>query len=160
MMKIEPVLAEVGELLGILTIKLGSATVEEMPALIDEANEAARLVLKCCLASDPASHFSPEEAAMLRAELVRLGEALEAQIAGIIIFDWRNSPAAPRLGRGIETACRLNSLFVPFRPTSPDRAKVLPSVPTQRHGLDGRILDVQGHAQRPEHYLPTGILKS
>jgi hypothetical protein len=39
MMKIEPVLAEVGELLAILTIKLGSATVEEMPALIDEANE-------------------------------------------------------------------------------------------------------------------------
>jgi hypothetical protein len=84
MMKIEPLLAEVGELLGILTVKLGSATVEEMPALIDEANEAARLVLRCCLASDPASHFSPEEAAMLRAELVRLGEALEAQIAGII----------------------------------------------------------------------------
>jgi hypothetical protein len=65
MMKIEPVLAEVGEVLAILTIKLGFATVEEMPALIDEANETARLVLRCCLTSDPASHFSPEEAAML-----------------------------------------------------------------------------------------------
>jgi hypothetical protein len=84
LVKIECVLAEVGELLAILTIKLGSATVEEMPALIDKANQTARLVLRCCLASDPASHFSPEEAAMLRAELVRLGEALEAQIAGII----------------------------------------------------------------------------
>jgi hypothetical protein len=61
-----------------------SATVEEMAALNDEANEAARLVLRCWLASDPASHFSPEEAAMLRAELVRLGEALKAQIAEII----------------------------------------------------------------------------
>jgi hypothetical protein len=80
-MKIEPVLAEVG-VAGHPDLKLGSATVEEMPALIDEANEAARHVLRCC--SDPPGHLAPEEAAMLRAELVRLGEALEAQIAGII----------------------------------------------------------------------------
>jgi hypothetical protein len=37
-MKIEPLLAEVGELLAVPIIRLRSATVEEMPALIDEAN--------------------------------------------------------------------------------------------------------------------------
>jgi hypothetical protein len=83
-MKIEPLLAEAGELLAILTIKLRSATVDEMPALIDDANEAARLVLRCCVASDPAGYLSTEEAAMLRAELVRLAEALEVQIVEII----------------------------------------------------------------------------
>jgi hypothetical protein len=83
-MKIEPLLAEVGELLAILTNKLRSATVEEMPALIDDANEAARLVLGCCVASDPDGYLSTEDAAMLRAELIRLSEALEVQIAWII----------------------------------------------------------------------------
>jgi hypothetical protein len=74
---------EVGELLGILTVELGSATVEEMPALIDDANEVARL-LGCCVAPDPGGYLSTEEAAMLRAELVRFAEALEVQISGII----------------------------------------------------------------------------
>jgi hypothetical protein len=84
MTKIEPLLAEVGELLAIATAKLRSATVEEMPALIDDANEAARLILACCMASHPAGYLSTQEAAMLRAELIRLGEALESQIARII----------------------------------------------------------------------------
>jgi hypothetical protein len=84
MMKIEPLLAEVGELLGILTVKLGSATVEEMPALIDDANEVARLLLGCCVMPDPGGYLSTEKAAMLRVELVRLAEALEVQISGII----------------------------------------------------------------------------
>jgi hypothetical protein len=84
MMKIEPVLADVGERLAILTIKLRSATLAEMPALIDDANEAARLLLGCCVAPDPGCYLSTEEASMLRAELIRLGETLEVQIAGII----------------------------------------------------------------------------
>jgi hypothetical protein len=84
MMKREPILAQVCERLALMTAKFGTATVEEMPALIDEAKDAVRVILRCCLASNSASHLSSEEAAMLRAELVRLGEALEAQIAGII----------------------------------------------------------------------------
>jgi hypothetical protein len=87
MMKIEPVLDEVYELLTALTVKLGSARLAEMPSLIAEAKEAARLVVRCSLVSDP-GQLPPEEVAMLRAELVRLGEALEAEIAGIIDIRW------------------------------------------------------------------------
>jgi hypothetical protein len=98
MVKIEPVLAEVCELLADLTVKLGSARLAEMPSLIAEAQEAARLVVSCSLASDPAG--PPDEVVMLRAELVRLGEALEAQIAGIINIRWK------QLGRGVVSATR------------------------------------------------------
>jgi hypothetical protein len=89
MMKIEPVLAEVCELLTALTVKLGSARLAEMPSLMAEAKEATRLVVRCSLASNPACHLPPEELAMLRAELVKLGEALEAEIAGIIHIRWK-----------------------------------------------------------------------
>jgi hypothetical protein len=78
-------LAEIAELLAGLS---GCATVEEMPALIDEAKEAVRSILRSCLASDPIEHLRPEEAAILRAELAELGEALQAQIAGIIEVRW------------------------------------------------------------------------
>jgi hypothetical protein len=71
-MRTEP-LAEVSELLAVLTVRLGSATLAEMPTLIDEARDATRTILRCCLASGPAGHLSPEEVATLRAELVTLG---------------------------------------------------------------------------------------
>jgi hypothetical protein len=58
-----------------------------MGALIDNATDAARTILRCCLASGPASHYPPEEVAA-RAELVELGEALEAQIADIFHIPW------------------------------------------------------------------------
>jgi hypothetical protein len=59
-----------------------------MPSLIAEAKETARLVIRCSLASEPAGHLPPKEVAMLRAELVKLGEALEAEIASIIDVRW------------------------------------------------------------------------
>jgi hypothetical protein len=96
MVKIGPVLTEVGELLAILTVKLESATVEEMPALIDEARDAARRVLGCCLAPDPTEHLQPVELAVLRAELVKLGNSLEAQIAGILDLRWAQLGATPQ----------------------------------------------------------------
>jgi hypothetical protein len=98
--KIEPVLAEVCELLTDLTVKLGHARLAEMPSLITEAKEAARLIVRCSLASDPAGHLPPDEVAILRSELVRLGEALEAQIAGIINIRWK------QLGGGTVSATR------------------------------------------------------
>jgi hypothetical protein len=88
MAKIGSVLAEVGELLAVLTAKLESATVDEMPALFDEARDAARTILRCCLASDPTEHLPPEEVAALRAELVKLGRSLEAQIVDIVDIRW------------------------------------------------------------------------
>lgn len=94
MRKIKPVLAEVGELLADLTVKLRSATPADMPGLIEEAEDATRTILTCCLASEPVDHLPPGEVAALRAELVRLGEALEAQITGIIEIRWA------QLGRG------------------------------------------------------------
>jgi hypothetical protein len=86
MVKIEPVLAEVCQLLIGLTTKLGSARLAEMPALIVDAKEAVRLVVR--LASDQTSHLPPEEVAMLRAELVKIADALEAQIAGVVGIRW------------------------------------------------------------------------
>jgi hypothetical protein len=88
MVKIEPILAEVCELLTALTAKLGSARLVEMPSLIAEAKDAVRLIVRCSLASNPAGHLPPAEVAMLRAELVKLGEALEAEIAGVIDIRW------------------------------------------------------------------------
>jgi hypothetical protein len=82
MMTSDAILPEICERLALMTAKFGTATVEEMPALIDEAKDAVRVILRRCLASDPV--VSPEEVAMLRVELVRLAEALEVQISGII----------------------------------------------------------------------------
>jgi hypothetical protein len=102
MMKSDAILAEVCERLALMTAKFGTATVEEMPALIDEAKDAVRVIFRCCLASDPV--VSPQEAAMLRAELVRLGEALEAQIGEItdvrLVQRRRRGDAALRRGVG------------------------------------------------------------
>jgi energy-converting hydrogenase A subunit M len=84
MAKIESILAEVGELLAVLAVKLDSASIEEMPALIEDAKQMTRLVITRCLASDVVSELPPKEAAMLRTELVRLGEALQTQIAGLV----------------------------------------------------------------------------
>jgi hypothetical protein len=86
MVKIEPVLAEVCQLLIGLTTKLGSARLAEMPPLIVDAKEAVRLVVR--LASSQTSHLPPEEVAMLRAELVQIADALEAQIAGVVGIRW------------------------------------------------------------------------
>jgi hypothetical protein len=86
MVKIEPVLAQVCQLLIGLTTKLGSARLAEMPPLIVDANEAVRLVVR--LASSQTSHLPPEEVAMLRAELVQIADALEAQIAGVVGIRW------------------------------------------------------------------------
>jgi hypothetical protein len=88
MVKIEPMLVEVCELLTALTVKLGSARFAEMPSLIAEAKEATRLVVRCSLASEPAGHLPPKEVAMLRAELVKIADALEAQIAGVVGIRW------------------------------------------------------------------------
>jgi hypothetical protein len=44
---LQMILAEVAEQLAVLIVKFESATVEEMPALIDEAKDAARTVLRC-----------------------------------------------------------------------------------------------------------------
>jgi hypothetical protein len=87
MAHIEATLAEVGELLAVLTVKIESATVEEMPALIDDAKKTARSILRSCLASET-KHLPPEEAAMLHVELTKLGDALEAKIAGIVDQRW------------------------------------------------------------------------
>jgi hypothetical protein len=88
-------------LLAILIIKLRSATIEEMPALIDEANEAARLVLGmlCGVSSgrlaldgrsgDVAQRFNP------------IGRNARSR-GDNPIFDWRNSRARARLRGGID----------------------------------------------------------
>jgi hypothetical protein len=73
---------QIAELLTLLSVKLETPTVEEMPALVDDAKDAARSVLRSCLAADLIEHIPREEVAALRTELAELGEALQAQIAG------------------------------------------------------------------------------
>jgi hypothetical protein len=84
MARVAATLPEIAELLTVLSIQLESATVEEMPALIDDASEAVRDLLSACLASESSMHLTPEETAVRRAELAELGEALQAQIVGIV----------------------------------------------------------------------------
>jgi hypothetical protein len=55
-----------------------------MPALIDGAKQASRLVITRGLASDLVGELPPKVAAMLQAELTKVGDALESQIAGIV----------------------------------------------------------------------------
>jgi hypothetical protein len=88
MARIAATLPEIAELLAVLSIKLESATVEEMTALIDDAREAVRDLLSSCLASESSKHPTPEEGAVRRAELAELGEALQAQIVGIVEVRW------------------------------------------------------------------------
>jgi hypothetical protein len=88
MERIAATLAEVGELLAVLSVKLESATGAEIPALINDTREATRGILRSCLASDSIESLPPEEAELLRVELAKLGEALQAQIAGIIEARW------------------------------------------------------------------------
>jgi hypothetical protein len=95
MVKIESVLAEVGELLTVLTVKLGSASIEEMPVLIDHAKEAVGLILRCCMASYQVGELPPEQAERLRTDLVQLGEALEDQISSIAELRWAQLTGSP-----------------------------------------------------------------
>jgi hypothetical protein len=88
MARIAATLAEIAELLAVLSIKLEAATVEEMPALIDDSKEAVRNILRSCLASESTNHLTAEEVAVLRVELTELTEALQAQIDGIVEVRW------------------------------------------------------------------------
>jgi hypothetical protein len=84
MAEIVTMLAVVDELLVGLTANLISATADEMPALCEEAEKIAQRVVECCMDTAPIDHLPPEEVATLRANLHKLAEAFQAQIADIL----------------------------------------------------------------------------
>jgi hypothetical protein len=84
MAEIVTVLAVVGEVLAVLTAKLSSATADEIPALREEAERLAQRVVECCVDTAAVEHLHPEEATAIRSELLKLGEGMKAQIAGVV----------------------------------------------------------------------------
>jgi hypothetical protein len=81
-------LAVVGEVLAALAVSMTSATADEVPALATEAKTLVARMVACCLDTAPLEHLAQEEAETLRAELVRLGEVLQLEIASIIDLRW------------------------------------------------------------------------
>jgi hypothetical protein len=67
-----------------LVVRLASATADEIPALREEAEMLAQHVVDCCMDAAPVDHLPHEEVAALQSELVKLADALKAQIAGVV----------------------------------------------------------------------------
>jgi hypothetical protein len=84
MAEIVTMLVVVDELLVGLTANLVSATAHEIPALCEEAEKIAQRVVECCMDTAPIDHLPSEEVATLRADLHKLAEAFQAQIADIL----------------------------------------------------------------------------
>jgi hypothetical protein len=106
MAKVEPIVAEVGELLTVLTVKLESAPVEEIPSLIGEAKQQARRLLECHLASDPIRHLRQEKWRCFAPSLSDWARCCRP--TSLESFACGNSPAAGR--RGIEADCQLTQI--------------------------------------------------
>jgi len=75
-------------LLEVLTAKLASATVDEIPALRDEAEKLVHRIVECCVDTAPVDQLRIEEAGELRAQMSQLAEVLRAQIADIVDVCW------------------------------------------------------------------------
>ena len=88
MVELVTMLAVAGQVLAALAVELASATANEVPELAADAKVLMERIVACCVETSPLEHLTQEHAATLRAELLKLGEALEAQIAGIIDIRW------------------------------------------------------------------------
>jgi hypothetical protein len=77
-----------GDVLTDLIVKLSSATPNEIPALRAQAEaltqRVTECVAECCADTAPVDHLAPEEVTEIRSEMVRLAEAMKAQIANIV----------------------------------------------------------------------------
>jgi phage host-nuclease inhibitor protein Gam len=81
-------LTAASEVLAALTVRLSTASADEMPALAAEAKATMERIVKGCTDIAALGHLAPEDAATARDELVSLGRTLEAQLAGIVDLRW------------------------------------------------------------------------
>ena len=72
-------LAATSKVLAGLVIRLRSATLEEIPALVNQAKSSMEQIVKCCNGIASLDHLSPEIV-----DLISSGETLQAQIAGVV----------------------------------------------------------------------------
>jgi hypothetical protein len=77
-------LTAASEALGALTVRLSTASTNEMPALAVEAKATMERIVKGCTDIAALGQLSPEDAATVGNELLSLGRTLEAQFAGIV----------------------------------------------------------------------------
>jgi hypothetical protein len=84
MVEIVTALSVLGDVLTDLIVKLASATPNEIPALRAQAEALTQRVTECCADTAPVDHLAPEEVTAIRSEMVRLAEAIKAQIANIV----------------------------------------------------------------------------
>jgi hypothetical protein len=84
MVEIIAALSVFGDVLTDLIVKLASATPNEIPELRAQAEALTQRVTECCADTAPVDHLAPEEVTEIRSEMVRLAEAMKAQIANIV----------------------------------------------------------------------------
>ena len=77
-----------GEVLALLAVQLASARADEMPALAADAKTTMGRIVKCCMDTRVTRTPPARGRGHVRDELVSLGRALEAQLAGIIELRW------------------------------------------------------------------------
>jgi hypothetical protein len=74
MADITTMLSVVGQSLADLAVRLASATADEIPTLADDARISVQGITACCMDTGPLEHFTPDDAAALRAGLIQLAE--------------------------------------------------------------------------------------
>jgi hypothetical protein len=76
-------LAVASEVLTGLIEQLRTARADQISALANDAKTAVERIVGCCADTASLDHLPSESADTMRADLVRLGETLQAEIAGI-----------------------------------------------------------------------------
>jgi hypothetical protein len=84
MVELVTMLAVAGEALADLVKRLASAAADEMPALEAEAKAQIKRMVACCTNTAPIADLPPGAGEQVLAELVSLGETLQAHIGGIM----------------------------------------------------------------------------
>jgi hypothetical protein len=88
MVELVTVLAAAGEVLTDLVKRLASATADEMQALEAEAKAQIKRMVARCSDAAPLDDLPPGAEEQALAELVRLGETLQAHIGGVVKLRW------------------------------------------------------------------------
>jgi hypothetical protein len=110
LVEMDTILAATIEVLAGLVIKLQSATAEEIPALVNQAKSSVEQIVKCCTGTAALEHLSPEIAETMLADLISLGETLQAQIAASA--SGLTPGLCPVPGLGVVSSCDITSTWV------------------------------------------------
>jgi hypothetical protein len=81
-------LAVASKVLPELIERLQTARVDQISALASDAKTAVEQIITCCADTASLDYLPSESVEALHADLVRLGQVLQAEIAGIIKLRW------------------------------------------------------------------------